>query len=178
MWLRCAFWSGVLLIGIAIAAVPSLAIVGSYAGGSAVHGFIEDGRYFVDPGHNQPITEISESTWRTVWWVERLSPFSILVPGWIGMFLMAYGMGPNWKPVPVPRGDLPPWFVWWCGAGGVLTVAGGLLCWTLFRTPWLAMLVGYILCCLGVGTVTWLYTRSLRPQSNAEPDAAPDPARK
>jgi hypothetical protein len=59
----------------------------------------------------------------------------------------------------------------------VLTVAGGWLCWTLLRTPWLAMLVAYILLCLGVATVTWLYTRSLRRQSAAEPDAAHDPAR-
>jgi hypothetical protein len=177
MWLRPAYWSGVLLIAVAVAAVPSVAIVESYVGGSALHGFIEDGRYFVDPGHNQPITEVSESTWRTVWWVEWVWPFSALLPAWIGIVLTAYGMGPNWKPAPVPPGDPPPWFVWSSGAGGVLTVAGGLLCWKLFRTPWVTMLVAYILFCIGVATVTWVYTRSLRRQSAAEPDAAPDPAR-
>jgi hypothetical protein len=66
MWRRCAFLSGVLLIGVAIAAVPSGAVVESYVGGSAVHGFVEDGRYFVDPKHGQPVVEVSESTWRTV----------------------------------------------------------------------------------------------------------------
>jgi len=178
MWLRLAYWTGVLLIGVAIVAVPSLSIVVSYAGGSALDGFIEDGRYFVDPGHNQPIAEVSESMWQTVWWVERLWPFSALVPAWIGMFLTAYGMGPDWKPAPVPPGDMPPWFVWLSGAAGALAVAGGLLCWTLFRTPWVTMLVGYILACLGVATVVWLYTRFLGRQSAAAPDAAPDPTRK
>ena len=72
---------GMLLIGVAIAAVPSGMIVESFVGGSAVHGHVEDGHYFVNPGHGRPIVEVSATTWRTVYWVERLWPFSILVPG-------------------------------------------------------------------------------------------------
>ena len=91
-----------LLIAVALVALPSAMIVESYVGGSAIHGYVEDGRYFVNPGHGQPIAEVSESTWRAVYWVERLWPWSALIPCWIGMFLMAYGMGPNWKPPPTP----------------------------------------------------------------------------
>src|SRR5438477_413860 len=81
MWRRYAYWSGVVLILTAIAAGPSVAIVPSYVGGSALDGHVEDGRYFVNPSHGRPIVEVSESTWRAVWWVERLWPFSALGPG-------------------------------------------------------------------------------------------------
>src|SRR4051812_48474155 len=102
MWRRCAWLAGVVLIAVAIAALPSIMIVESYVGGSAVHGYIEEGRYFVDPGHSRPVEEVSESTWRTVYWVEWLWPWSALLPCWAGLFLTSYGMGPNWKPPPTP----------------------------------------------------------------------------
>ena len=72
MWRWCASWFGVVLIAVAVVAVPSVAIVPSYAGGSAVDGYVEDGRYFVNPGHSQPVIEVSESTWRTVYWLALL----------------------------------------------------------------------------------------------------------
>jgi hypothetical protein len=102
MWRRCAYWSGVALILTALAAVPSVAIVPSYVGGSAIDGHVEDGRYFVNPSHGRPIAEVSESTWRALYWVERLWPFSALIPGLTGLFLVGYGKRPNWKPPPPP----------------------------------------------------------------------------
>ena len=174
MWLRCAYWLGVVLIAVAIAAVPSVAIVPSYVGGSALIGSIKDGRYFVDPGHNGPIVEVSGSTWRTVYWVERLWPLSALVPGWIGMFLTSYGMGPNWKPPPPPPAKLPPRMLWACLWSGWITLAAGWLCWVLFRAPWAAMLVGWIMFCISTGSITWWYTRSLRQQASGEQGDKPD----
>src|SRR3954453_22708527 len=98
MWRRSASLTGVALIAAALGAVPSVAIVPSYVGGSALHGSVKDGRYFVNPGHGGPIAEVSESTWRTVYWVERLWPLSALVPGLVGLFLTGCGMGANGKP--------------------------------------------------------------------------------
>ena len=83
MWRWSAYLSGVVLIAVALVAAPSAMIVESYVGGSAVDGYVEEGRYFVNPGHGRPIAEVSESTWRAVYWVERLWPFSVLVPGLI-----------------------------------------------------------------------------------------------
>ena len=166
MWQRSAHIFGVVLIGLAIAAVPSGMIVESYVGGSAVHGSVEDGHYFVNPGHSQPIVEVSEGTWRTAYWVERLWPFSAVIPCWIGMLLMAYGKGPDWTPTPPPPKELPPWMVWACGAGGVFTVIITLLFWYAVRIPWATMLFGWVLICLTTGTVVWYYTRSLRGMKN------------
>ena len=168
MWRRSAYLFGVILIGVALATVPSAMIVESYVGGSAVHGSVEDGRYFVNPGHGLPIAEVSESTWRTVYWVERLWPFSALIPCWIGMFLMAYGMGPNWKPPrPLPK-ELPLWMIRACGVGAVFTVAGTWLFWVAVRLPWATMLAGCILLYVSCGTVCWLYSRSLTQHLTAE----------
>ena len=178
MWRRCAYLSGVLLIGVALAAVPSGAVVMSYVGGSAIDGHVEDGRYFVNPSHGRPIVEVSESTWRTVYWVERLWPFSVLVPGLIGLFLTGYGKEPSWKPPPVPLAEPPPWVLWACLVSGWITIAGTWLFWVVVRVPWATMLVGWILICVNGGAVAWWYFRFLREQSTAEPDAAPDPARK
>jgi hypothetical protein len=176
MLVRCAFWSGVLLIGVAVAAVPSVAIVESYVGGSAVHGHVEDGRYFVNPGHGQPIAEVSESTWRRVYWVERLWPFSALIPCWLGMALLAYGMGPDWKPAPVPPGDPPVWVLRACGVAALITVGGAAQFWMIVRVPWATQLVGWILFCVSVGSIVWLYTRWLRQQQTAESGSEPEPA--
>src|SRR5262245_18039193 len=178
MWRWCAFLLGVMLIAVAVVAVPSVAIVPSYVGGSAIHGYVEDGRYFVNPGHGRPITEVSGSTWRAVYWVERLWPLSALVPGLLGMFLTASGRRPDWKPPPAPPAEPPPWVLWACLVSAGITLAGAGLCWVVVRASWAVMLVGWILCCLSTGTVGWLYSRSLRQQSAAEPDAAPDPARR
>lgn len=161
MWRRRAQLLGVSMIGLAIAAVPSGAVVESYVGGSAVHGFVEDGHYFVNPGHSQPIVEVSETTWRTVYWVERLWPFSAIVPCWIGMFLMVYGKEPGWKPSPPPK-ELPTWMVWTCGAGGVFVVVATLLFWYAVRVPWATMLVGWILICVTTGSIVWFFSRHLR----------------
>jgi hypothetical protein len=95
VWRRCAYWSGVSLIAVAVAALPSVAIVSSYAGGSAVRGTVEDGRFFVNPEHGRPVVEVSEATWRAVYWVERLWPWSAWVPGLTGLFLTGYGKRPN-----------------------------------------------------------------------------------
>src|SRR5437762_2884976 len=66
MWRWCAYLSGVALIAVALVALPSGMIVESYVGGSAIHGYVEDGRYFVNPGHGRPIAEVSDSAWRSV----------------------------------------------------------------------------------------------------------------
>jgi hypothetical protein len=165
----CAYLSGVVLIAVALGAVPSAMILESYVGGSATHGYVEDGRYFVNPGHGRPIAEVSAISWRAAFWAERLWPFSALVPGLTGLFLTAYGKGPNWKPPPIPPEELPPWALWACLAGAGITVAGAGLCWVILRTPWVVMLVGWILICVSSGTVGWLYLRSLRRQSADEP---------
>lgn len=156
---RCGYWSGVALILTALGSVPSVAIVPSYVGGSAIDGHVEDGRYFVNPRHGRPIVEVSESTWRVVWWVERLWPVSALVPGLLGLFLTGYGLGPNRKPPPPPPKEPPPWVLWACLANGGITVAGTGLCLVAVRTPWVVMLVGWVLMCVSVGTVGWLYSR-------------------
>src|ERR1043166_5552323 len=124
-----AYVLGVLLIGAAIAAVPSIAIVESYVGGSAVRGGVKNGRFFVDPGHSQPIIEVTESTWHTVYWMERLWPFSALVPFFAGSILWLYGKGPDWKPSPAVPKELPPWAVRACAAGGAFTVIATWLFW-------------------------------------------------
>ena len=144
--------------------MPSEAIVSSYVGGSAVHGANKDGRFFVDPQHGQPIVEVSESTWRTVWWMERLWPFSALVPGLLGMFLMSYGMGPNWKSLPDPPEEPPPWVMRLYLAGTAFIVGGTGMFWFAFRIPWATMLVGWLLFYVSVATIAWLHYRSLREQ--------------
>lgn len=169
MWRRCAFFTGILLIGAALAALPSLPVVESYVGGSAVHGSVEDGHYFVNPGHSMPIVEVSRSTWRTVYWVELLWPFSALVPGWAGLFLLGYGTGANWKPPLNPPKEMPPWMILACFASGVCIVAGTWLFWAAVRLPWATMLVGWILVCVSAGAVAWFYSRSLRRPPPGEP---------
>ena len=168
MWRRCAFWFGAALITVAFAALPSVPIVESYVGGSAVHGRIEGGRYFVDPKHGRPIVEVSESTWRIVWWIERLWPLSALVPGLLGMFLTTYGMGPNWKPQPPPK-EMPPRVLWACLAGAWITVAVGWLSWVLLRIPWATMLIAWIMAFFCTGAVVMYYSHVLREQSTDEP---------
>lgn len=177
MWRRCANLSGLLLIAMALAAAPSLPIVESYVGGSAVHGSVEDGHYFVNPGHGRPIVEVSKSTWRAVYWVERLWPFSAGIPGSTGLFLMGYGRGPNRKPAPVVPAEPPPWVLWACGASGALIVVATWLFWVAVRVPWATMLVGWILICVSAGTCGWLYARALRQQSATRLGSTPDPAR-
>jgi len=177
MWRRCAYLSGVVLIAVALVAVPSGAIVPSYVGGSAVAGYVKGGRYFVNPEHGRPIVEVSESTWRAVYWVERLWPFSALVPGLTGLFLTECGRGPNGKPPPVPPAQPPPWVLWACLVCAGFIIAGTWLCWIVTRTPWVVMLVGWILICAGGGTCSWFYSRALRQQWTAEPSAAADPSR-
>jgi hypothetical protein len=83
----------VVLISVALAAVPSVAIVPSYVGGSAVDGYVQDGSYFVNPGHGRAIARVPASSWRAVYWAERLWPWSALVPGLTGLFRTAHGIG-------------------------------------------------------------------------------------
>jgi hypothetical protein len=159
----------VALILTALGAVPSVAVVPSYVGGSAIDGHVEDGRYFVNPGHGRPIAEVSESTWRAAYWVERLWPLSALVPGLVGLSLTGYGMGPNRKPPPVPPAP-PPWVLWSCLASAGVTMAGTWLFWVVVHAPWATMLAAWVLICVSAGSVGWLYSRSLREQPTAEED--------
>jgi hypothetical protein len=177
VWRRCAYWSGVLLIAVAVVAMPSVAVVSSYAGGSAVRGSVEDGRYFVNPGHGRPVGEVSEATWRAVYWVERLWPWSAWVPVLTGLLLTGYGRGPNREPPPVPPAEPPPWVLWACLVTAGLILTGTWLCWVITRTPWAVMLTGWMVICAGGGACAWLYSRALHQQSTAEPSATADPAR-
>lgn len=161
MWRWCAYLSGVLLIAVAVVGVPSGVIVESYVGGSAVHGYVENGRYFVNPGHVRPVVEVSESTWRTVYWMELLWPLSV-VPGLIGGPLLIYGKEPNWKPPPSSPQEMPPWVKRACIASGLLTVAVTCLFWDAVRVWWAEMLARWLLFCFSAGTAGWLYSRSLR----------------
>src|SRR5262245_36523584 len=136
MWHRCAYWSGVALIAVALVALPAASIVASYVGGSALGGHVEDGRYFVNPGHGQPIVEVSESTWRKVYWLERPWPFSALVPGLAGLFLLACGLGPSWQPPPPLPAQMPTWVLRACMVSVGIVLAGAWACWVVFRAPW------------------------------------------
>lgn len=147
-----------LLIAVALMALPSAMIVESYVGGSAVHSTVEYGRCFVNPGHGQPIVEVSESTWRAVYRVKRLWPWSALIPGWIGILVMWCGKSPNWKPPPPAPKELPPWMMRACFASAGLTIAGTWLCFVVVRTPWVVQLVGCVLFYITAGTVAWLYS--------------------
>jgi hypothetical protein len=171
----CAYLSGLLLIAVALVALPSGMIVESYAGGSAVHGSVEDGRYFVNPGHGWPVVEVPESTWRTVYWLELLWPLSV-VPGLIGGVLMMSGMGPNWKPAPVPPGH-PPLGITAVGAGIMmgLVAAGARLGWLAGRATWVAEVGGCLGLYVGGGLCVSLMVRHWRRQSSAQPGAAPAP---
>jgi hypothetical protein len=175
MWNRCANLLGMILIGAALAAVPSVPVVVSYVGGSAILGFIENERYFVNPGHSMPIVEVSESTWWTVYWVEMLCPWSGLVPGFAGLYLAGRGKEPNETPLP---DQMPRWVLYACMVAAGITVGGTLLFWFATRTPWATMIVGWMLVWICGGTVGHLYARSLRQKSVVGPDAPPDPARR
>jgi hypothetical protein len=105
--------------------------------------------------------------------MERLWPFSAIIPCWVGMFLIAYGKGSDRKPTPAPPKELPEWMVWACGAGGVFTVVATLMFWKVLRFPWATMLFGWILICLTTATIVWFYCRSLRQQSTADPESRP-----
>jgi hypothetical protein len=177
MWRSCAYVSGVLLIIVALAAVPSLPVVESYVGGSAVQGSVEDGHYFVNPGHGRPTTEVSESAWRTVYWVGQLWPWSALVPGWAGLFLVGYGKGPSRTPSPPPPKEMPPSVIRACIASGVLIVVGTWLFWVVVRVPWATMLVGWVLICGSAGAIGLLYSRFLRQQLTDEAGAEADRSR-
>jgi hypothetical protein len=85
--------------------------------------------------------------------------------------------GPNREPPPAPPAEPPPWVLWACLVCAGFIIAGTWLCWVVTHTPWVVMLVGWILICAGGGTCSWLYSRALRQQSTAEPSAAADPAR-
>jgi len=168
MWRWCAYLAGIASIAVALAAVPSVAIVESYVGGSAIHGHIEDGRYFVNPRHGRPVTEVSESTWRTVYRLEKIWPWSALIPCWIGILLLVYGKGPDWKLPPPPPAQMPAWVFRALLVSTWITVGGTLVCLVVVRTPWVVMLVSWILFCICTGSVVRLWTRSLRQQQTAE----------
>jgi hypothetical protein len=69
---------------------------------------------------------------------------------------------------PASPKEMPPWVLRACLASAGITVGGTLLCLVVVRTPWVVMLVGWILLCVGGGSVGWLYSHSLRQQSSAE----------
>jgi hypothetical protein len=163
----------VLLIGVALVALPSAPVVSSYVEGSAVHGSVEDGRFFVDPKHGMPRVEVSESTFETVYWVERLWPFSAWVPGLLGLFLLSRGEGPNGKPtLAVPR-EPPPRVLWACLAAAVFTVVATYLFWVVVGIPWATMVAGWLLVCVIGGLVAWFYARTLRQQPAGEQQEKP-----
>jgi hypothetical protein len=162
---------GLLLVAAALVALPSGMVVESYVGGSAVHGHVEEGHYFVNPGHGQPVAEVSGTAWRAAYWLELLWPLSVVL-GLIGGFLMLAGKGPNWKPAPAPPKEMPTWVLRLCLASAGVTVGGTWLCWAVVRTPWVVEVVGCLLFYITAGSVGWLYTRSLRPQPIAEPGGA------
>lgn len=153
---------GLLLIGVAVAAVPSAAVVPASVGGSAVLGHVTDGRYFVNPGHGRPVVEVSERSWRAAYWVECLRPWSALLPGWAGLFL-----GIRRTPTPSPPGKVPPRAVTACLAGSVLVLAGAAAGWALTGSPWAAVLVGWALVCACVLAVGSLCGRGVRDQGTA-----------
>lgn len=173
MWQRVALGAGVALVGVAVLAVPSVAVVGAYAGGSAVHnGYVEDGRYFVAPCHGKPVAEVSGPLWRTVYWVEMLWPWSAVVTGLLGLFLTG---ADRWSdgPPPVPPPEPPPWLLGACAAVVVVTLAGARVAWVVTGAAWVVWLVGWALVCAGAALVGWLYKDLWRRAAAAGPGAAP-----
>ena len=65
-----------------------------------------------------------------------------------------------------------PWVLWACLAAAGVTVGGALACWYATRTPWVVMLVGWVLVCTCGGTVAWVYSRSLHRPPAADPGGA------
>jgi hypothetical protein len=170
--------AGVLLIAVALAAAPSVPVVESYVGGSAVHGQVVGDRYFVDPKHGRPPVEVSESTWRAVYWLERVWPFSAFVPGFLGLFLIGYGKGPNAEPPATPPAEVPPRVLWACLVSAWIVMAGTWLFWVAVRVPWATMLAGWVLLCTSAVAVGWFFSQSARQQAAGDTDSAPDAARK
>ena len=172
MWRSCKSLFSAILIGAALAALPSVPIVESYVGGSAVHGLVDNERYFVNPSHGRPIVEVSKSTWWTVYWAERLWPWSALVLGFAGLYLAGDRKELNGMPANPPA-EMPPWVLYACMVAAVITVGGTLLCWIATRTPWVTMIVGWILVLISGGTVGHLYARSLTQNAATESDDPP-----
>ena len=86
MWRRCAFWSGAVLIAVALGALPATTIVPSYLDGSVRYGYVEGGPEpqvveSVDtPGPRRLVLRQEACPWRTnfckVWQVGETRPQS------------------------------------------------------------------------------------------------------
>lgn len=156
MWRWCAFWCSMVLFGMALVALPAITIVPSYLGGSAHHGYFEDGRYFVG-GHGRT-AEVSESAWWLAYWVEILFPFSILVPAAAGYVLYRLQALPN-----QPRlrsAEVHPFLAALTGIVTVWTGAG--LGWLIGRAPWTIWLGGWLGLYVGIGLLVWLIKHRAR----------------
>ena len=81
---RFRYCCGVFLIWCALVALAAPSVVGSYVGGSASYGSIEDGRYFV--GGHSVHKEVSEFEWWLELRVSQSFPWATLVPGFLGSF--------------------------------------------------------------------------------------------
>ena len=157
---RFRYWCGVILIGSGLVGLPAPSIVASYVGGSALCGSIEDGRYFV--GGHSVHKEVSEFEWRLELRVSQSFPWATLVPGLLGMLLIASTLPPG--PIATP----PPPSLEHLVKTSVIPIPvialGAALGWFLARQPWAAELGGW----LGLYVGTWLALRVLHrlsPQS-------------
>lgn len=183
MWRWCMSVCGYVLIAVAMAALSSDSIVISYLGGSTRRGYIEDDQYFVEyKGH---YTEVSEPAWRFEHWLDRAQIWLVLIPAWVGMFLVVAGKPRGWQPPPVKPGE-PPVGEYLAGTGIVMgfVAAGAGLGWLVSGTwagamrlaghaTWAVHLGGWFGLYVGGALALRLVLRRLRRQSSAEP-AAPD----
>jgi hypothetical protein len=157
---RFRYWCGVFLIGCALVALAAPSVVGSYVGGSASYGSIEDGRYFV--GGHSVHKEVSEFEWWLELRVSQSFPWATLVPGFLGLILVCSTLPPG--PIAAPPSPSREHLTATAFIPIPVIATGAALGWFLGRAPWTAELGAW----LGLYVGGWLALRVLRrlsPQS-------------
>src|SRR2546421_7759516 len=124
----------------ALVMLPATSVIPAYLGGTADRGYVEGDHYFV--GTAGRYTEVSETAWRLELWVSRSVPWSVLVPGLAGLFLIALSQPPGWRPSPDPP-DMDRIVVRVTPVGLGFIAAGAGMGWVLARAPWAALLGGW-----------------------------------
>lgn len=168
-------WIGRCVLALAVTLLAASFLYPMRLGGSVWGGKVEDGRYFVvAKGHRY--TEVSEAQWRVGQFMECAFPWLPVMLIWIGLGLC---VTPVKNDEPATRLSTKNALKGLLIACGVVVGTGALVVMRCFNTGvpltaglgvWLALWVSFFV-------LLWLDTRPTRPRSNAEPIAAPDPAK-